>query len=174
MKKEIFVPIREEAPPKEVVMDKSDIKQIKKHKAHWIPFFCYAIVMAACSNIYNSVRLLAALKQPDSQGILASQTLHALGVNVLQSVLLVVSGLIIFVLKMPVAVRLWEYKEWGRRVTVYLAALSIIVAILFLVTPVANIFPKEGKIFLLLEGVVLNTMIILYFSRSKIKSIFVK
>ena len=156
-------------------MNKDEIKEVKKHKPKWVPFFACAIMMGSGVNIIHSIGLLIVIRNTHYIGSYTSGPINSFGVKVFLSTLLIVVSLAVFISRMPVAVRLWEYKEWGRRITMWLSALAITMVPLSVVITRSVIgFRPKIEAFLLLEGIVLNALVIWYFSRSKIKSVFVK
>ena len=156
-------------------MEPEGVNQVKKHKIRWIPFFACAIIFASAVNILNTFAMLINLSTPEGRGKFTSEAIGAFGLNLAGSSTLIALSLVVFILRMPMAVRLWERKEWGRKLTLWLTGLSVLMVpgSLVLMNTLGDFGPSR-KALVLAEGIVFNVLVIWYFSRSKIKSVFVK
>ena len=155
-------------------MDQDPVKDVKKHKMRWVGFFAVAILAACMGNIINCIYLLVVLKTL----YLDSMTLDAVRGLELKAVAatgVVLVSLAMYLFRLPRAVRTWEYKEWGKKFAIWLAVLFS-VSILFTLVFMNSAHSRYADIqaFLLLVNISLNFLVAWYFSRSKIKSIFVK
>lgn len=155
-------------------MDPNDIKEIKKRKPRWVGFFAVAILVAAMNNILNGVYLLVVLRSLFLDPI-TTETVVKIERNVLVATGFVIACLSFYVWRLPLAVKQWEDKEWGKKFVTGLVLLSILaLPMTFLILPPGHGERVRLRGFLLAEEMVLNFLVIWYFSRSKIKSTFIK
>ncbi|MBI4430840.1 MAG: hypothetical protein HY587_03910 [Candidatus Omnitrophica bacterium] len=155
-------------------MDDNAIKEIKKRKARWVGFFAVAILAASMGNIINCFYLLTVLRTLYLDPM-TSEALKQMALNVAAATGIATVCLLVYFLRLPKAVQQWEYKEWGGKFIKWFIILSVIALPLpLLITQPSRGFPVYLSAYLLLEGVALNFLVAWYFSRSKIKSIFIR
>ncbi len=155
-------------------MDQDAIKEIKKRKPRWVGFFAIAILVASMNNIVNCVYLLLLLRTLFLDSM-TSDALVNMEYNVVAATGIVIVCLSFYLKRLPPAVKRWEYKEWGKKFVISLGILSILAfPMIFLILPAGHGERVRLRGFLLTEQMLLNFLVAWYFSRSKIKSTFIK
>gem|GEM_PF-3049921 len=155
-------------------MNPDDIKEVKKRKPRWVGFFAVAILVASMGNILNCVYLLVVLRILYLDPITAD-AVKKMECNILAATGIVIAILIVYIWRLPASVKEWENKEWGKRFVFWFMLLSIVaIPATVLIIPLTKETHIHIQAYLLLEGIVLNFLVTWYFSRSKIKSTFIK
>lgn len=155
-------------------MDQDPVKDVKKHKMRWVGFFAVAILVACMGNMINCIYLLIVLKTLYLDSM-TSEAVRGLELNAFAATGVVLVSLGMYLFRLPRAVRTWEYKEWGKKFAIGLAVLfaASLAFTLFFMSSARGQY-ADIQAFLLLVNISLNLLVAWYFSRSKIKSIFVK
>lgn len=151
-----------------------DEGEVRSHKPRGVRFFGLTIKMIAGTNIISVAVMLFMVNASHHESIV-EEGIYSLWISLGGSTSLVILAAIFSVLRMPYAVRIWEYKHWAKRITLWFFGLSIaVLPVTYLIMHSISTPAPEAKTFLLVEVLILNALIFWYFMAAKIKSAFVK